>query len=85
MPELLSIAAEKRSLRGSSWDWVGGIRLNGVGHAVVLLRTWELPTSIPNGRAAAANVSSVHSDGPDSSAAHRSPLSRTSGLPGGPS
>ncbi|MFF9136683.1 HoxN/HupN/NixA family nickel/cobalt transporter [Streptomyces albogriseolus] len=35
--ELLSIAAEKLTLHGAFWDWVGGIDLNSVGYAVVLL------------------------------------------------
>ncbi|MEU6141248.1 HoxN/HupN/NixA family nickel/cobalt transporter [Streptomyces sp. NPDC047081] len=35
--ELLSIAAEKLSLHGAFWQWVGGIDLNSVGYAVVLL------------------------------------------------
>ncbi|MDT9696578.1 MULTISPECIES: HoxN/HupN/NixA family nickel/cobalt transporter [Streptomyces] len=35
--ELLSIAAEKLSLHGAFWDWVGRIDLNSVGYAVVLL------------------------------------------------
>lgn len=35
--ELLSIAAEKLSLHGAFWEWVGGIDLNSVGYAVVLL------------------------------------------------
>ncbi|MFF5757453.1 HoxN/HupN/NixA family nickel/cobalt transporter [Streptomyces longwoodensis] len=35
--ELLSIAAEKLSLDGAFWEWVGGIDLNSVGYAVVLL------------------------------------------------
>ncbi|MGW4197128.1 HoxN/HupN/NixA family nickel/cobalt transporter [Streptomyces sp. NPDC005004] len=35
--ELLSIAADKLSLHGAFWQWVGGIDLNSVGYAVVLL------------------------------------------------
>ena len=35
--ELLSIAAEKLSLHGAFWKWAGGIDLNSVGYAAVLL------------------------------------------------
>ncbi|WP_062641140.1 HoxN/HupN/NixA family nickel/cobalt transporter [Streptomyces maremycinicus] len=35
--ELLSIAAEKLSLHGAFWEWIGRIDLNSVGYAVVLL------------------------------------------------
>ncbi|MCW7946973.1 hypothetical protein AAW14_34680 [Streptomyces hygroscopicus] len=46
-------------------------------------RTWERLTSMPRSRAAAVSVFNVHSEGPDSSAAHISFDGCTSGRPSG--